>query len=193
MKKKIGLAVLLMSGVALSDINEFKLKGASDGEFWDLGAEVQVQSINPLEYGVFGVDLDHKMIRFNMGYGWKMKGYDLMAFTGFGYRKYLKGETRVISGAKANNNACTNSNGHANGCSNNANNGGTSGTNVGINKNIQLGTVFIEDKELVHELGLRFTPQVEGKINPFIESQSLTTDGGSNFEHTFKIGIIFGI
>lgn len=170
---------------------DFKLKGATDFNHLDIGAEIHMRSYDPNGFGVFGVDVQDKLPMFNMGYNYHFKHSEIMDFIGVGLKeeRYESGTNRLISSAVSNQ-GCTNGNGKGvqSNCNQNNNNGGSSNS---PSTNSSRGTYL--DKTVVQEIGLRIVPKMRFRLRPMLELNTATSNAGFDFDETIKVGILFDL
>lgn len=118
---------------------EIKLKAATNLKIMDIGAELHMKSFNPTTDGVFGVDLEDGMARFNFGVNKKFGRLHIMPFLGFGLVEITKTNGRATTGIYAvSSQGCSNGKGKGvqrNCSSGNNGNSGNSGNNGNGNGN----------------------------------------------------------
>jgi hypothetical protein len=207
MKKLIVPMALMLSTPTMAQ--DFKLKGATDIDTTEIGAEIQMQSDSPKGYGVFGVDLDVKDLlpTFNFGYNHKFEKVEALAYVGFGLRKECDAKTVPVTasvGAVNGGNGQGN-NGQGNSTGNGSNNGkkggngngngngsnGGGGTTAPTNPTPTQYTTICEDGETVYqELGVRIVPRLDSRVKPLLEISTSSENSGFDFDHTAKIGVI---
>lgn len=185
------LLVMLMLISTATFAQDFKLKGATDFDHLDIGAEIHMRSYNPKGFGVFGADLQDGLPMFNMGYNYHFKHSEVMVFVGVGLQKfrYESGTNRLISSAVSSQ-GCTNGQGKGNkkNCQNN-----NSGNNNSPSTSSSSGASSYVDETVVQEIGLRIVPKMRFRLRPMLEVNTSTSNAGFDFDETVKIGVLFDL
>lgn len=193
--------LLLIAGLGLSMplfAQNFKYKTSIDlnGNL-DIGAELQLQADDPNGLGVLGLDLDANLLpTFNFGYNYKFEKVETLTYLGFGMK-----DTEVCSSSLSSSSTTSSSgNNGFNGNHGQGNQGqgqGNQGQGNGPNGNSSNTTTITntisknctDNREIFHEVGLRFVPRINSNIKPLVEfsSRSLGLDGADN---AIKFGIM---
>lgn len=186
MNSKLIILIGLLTMPVMAQDFKFKNSIDLDGNL-DIGTELQLQSDNPNGLGVLGLDLDtkHLLPIFNFGYNYKFKRVEMLTYLGFGMRDVRACSDSVISTTSNNGNGNGNNGNHGQG--NNGNGNGNNGNGKTTTTNT-ISTTCIDNREVYHEIGLRFVPRIGSNIKPLIEFSTLST--GLDYEEKIKFGII---